>query len=55
MMRHFTVTMQLSIKQRDIDALKDMGDGWTVESEIKSWLSDLGFIIDDLIVSERGE
>ena len=54
-MRHYTVTMQLSIKEGDIDALKDMADGWTIEGEIESWLSDLGFTIDDLIISERGK
>lgn len=52
-MRTFKVDMVLVIDEADYDDLQIDTNGWDLESEIRSWLPDLGFGIMRLNVDEE--
>ena len=44
-MREFTVSLKMRIGEWDYQELRDSRDGWSLDSELQSWLEDLGFDI----------
>lgn len=54
-MREFTVSLKMRIGEYDYQDLQDDFNRWSLDSELRSWLEDLGFDITQCIVDERIE
>lgn len=54
-MREFSVDFKVRISESDYQDIQDDFSGWDLDSEVRSWLSDLGFeIVRCYVDEERG-
>ena len=54
-MRKFSVVARLEISDIDYDCLREDTEGWTIEGEVTSWLSDLGFKVNSVRTYDENE
>ena len=54
-MKKFSVVVELEISEADYNCLHEDNEGWTIESEVTSWLSDLGFKVNDVRTYDNSE
>jgi hypothetical protein len=54
-MKKFSVVVELEISEADFNCLREDNEGWTIESEVTSWLSDLGFKVNDVRTYDDSE
>lgn len=54
-MKKFSVVVQLEISEADFECIQTDNEGWTLESEVTSWLSDLGFKVNDVRTYDESE
>jgi hypothetical protein len=54
-MKKFSVVVELEISEADYNCLHEDNEGWTIESEVTSWLSDLGFKVNDVRTYDDSE
>lgn len=54
-MKKFSVVVELEISEADLAVLHEDNEGWTIESEVKSWLGDLGFKVNDVRTYDDSE
>lgn len=51
-MREFEIDLKLRIGEWDYQELRDSRENWSLDSELRSWLDDLGFDIVRCYVDE---
>lgn len=54
-MREFSLDLKVRISESDYQDLQDDFSGWDLDSEVRSWLGDLGFQIIRCSVDEDRE
>jgi hypothetical protein len=54
-MKKFSVIVELEISEADLAVLHEDNEGWSIENEVTSWLSDLGFKVNDVRTYEGDE
>jgi hypothetical protein len=54
-MKKFSVVVELEISEADFNCLQEDYMGWSIENEVTSWLSDLGFKVNDVRTYDESE